>query len=70
MHHLPESVRSVLENLFKIDLSEYNGGDWWGLPLPGPYAVYQSARAAYVYANSDCTKHAESSALVDALRGL
>ena len=50
LFRLPESIRRVYADAFKIDLPTYNGDDSWSLPMPARFIVDQHAviRAADV----------------------
>ena len=67
---LPDSMRQVYSEIFKLDLPTFNGDDSWTLPMPSRFIVDQKdvIRAADV--NLDHTVRPEPDTAIEVLRGL
>ena len=67
---LPESMRRVYKESFKIDLPTYNGDDSWTLPMPARFIVDQHSVIQAADVNLDHTMRPEPASALDVLRKL
>ena len=67
---LPESIRRVYGEEFKIDLPTYNGDDSWSLPMASRFIVDQNAVIRAADVNLDHTMRPEPASALDVLRNL
>jgi peroxiredoxin len=65
---LPDSLRHVYSETFKLDLPTFNGDDSWTLPLPSRFIVDQQAVIRAADVNLDHTIRPEPDTAIDALR--
>jgi peroxiredoxin len=70
VHTLPEDLRRVYREHFKIDLPHYNGDDSWTLPLPARYVIAPGGVIASAEVNPDYTRRPEPAVTVDEVRRL
>jgi len=67
---LPDSMRRVYSETFKLDLPRFNGDDSWTLPMPSRFIVDQQAVIRAADVNLDHTVRPEPDTAVEALRNL
>ena len=67
---LAEDVRPIYLELFKIDLSRFNGDDSWTLPMPARFIIDQRSIIRAAEVNPDYTVRPEPSETVAALRAM
>ena len=67
---LPQSIRRVYADAFKIDLPKYNGDDSWSLPMPTRYIVDQHAVIRAAEVNLDHKVRPEPASALDVLKNL
>jgi peroxiredoxin len=67
VYRLPDELLPVYRR-WGIVLPERNGDDSWELPVPGTFVVGRDGFIRYAFADSDYTRRAEPSAILEALR--
>jgi peroxiredoxin len=67
---LPDSMRQVYSEIFKLDLPTFNGDDSWTLPMPSRFIVDQNGVIRAADVNLDHTVRPEPDTAVEVLRGL
>jgi len=67
---LPDSMRWVYKDIFKLDLPTFNGDDSWTLPMPSRFIVDQQAVIRAADVNLDHTVRPEPDTAVKVLRNL
>jgi peroxiredoxin len=67
---LPQSIRRVYSDEFKIDLPKYNGDDSWSLPMPARFIVDQHSIIRAAEVNLDHKVRPEPVSAIDVLRNL
>ena len=67
---LPDSMRQVYSETFKLDLPTFNGDDSWTLPMPSRFIVDQHAVIRAADVNLDHTVRPEPDTAIEVLRGL
>ncbi|NNL77383.1 MAG: redoxin domain-containing protein [Desulfobacterales bacterium] len=67
---LPESIRRVYADAFKIDLPTYNGDDSWSLPMPARFIVDQHGVVQAADVNLDHKVRPEPASVLDVLKNL
>ena len=67
---LPESMRWVYKDIFKLDLPTFNGDDSWSLPMPSRFIVDQQGVIRAADVNLDHTVRPEPETAIDALKKL
>ena len=65
---LPESMRWVYKDIFKLDLPTFNGDDSWTLPMPARFIVDQQAIIRAAEVNLDHTIRPEPDTAIEVLR--
>jgi peroxiredoxin len=65
---LPDSMRWVYSEIFKLDLPKFNGDDSWTLPMPSRFIVDQHADIRAADVNLDHTVRPEPDTAIEALR--
>ncbi len=63
---LAEELRPIYQQ-FGIDIPAYNGDGTFELPVPATYVVGQDGKIAYAFVNTDYTKRAEPSEVLQAI---
>ena len=63
---LPEVLRPIYDK-FGLDIPDHNGDDTFELPMPATYIINQQGKIIYHFVDSDYTKRAEPSELVEIL---
>ena len=67
---LPDSMRQVYSETFKLDLPTFNGDDSWTLPMFSRFIVDQQAVIRAADVNLDHTVRPEPDTAIEVLRGL
>lgn len=67
---LPDSMRWVYSEIFKLNLPTFNGDDSWTLPMPSRFIVDQDAVIRAAGVNLDHTVRPEPQTAIEVLRGL
>jgi peroxiredoxin len=67
---LPDSMRWVYGEIFKLDLPGFNGDDSWTLPMPARFIVDQHAVIRAADVNFDHTIRPEPDTAIEALKNL
>ena len=67
---LPDSMRWVYEDIFKLDLPAFNGDDSGTLPMPSRFIVDQQAVIRAADVNLDHTVRPEPDTAIEVLRNL
>ena len=67
---LPDSLRWVYSDIFKLDLPTFNGDDSWTLPMPSRFIVDQQAVILAADVNLDHTVRPEPDTAVEVLKTL
>jgi peroxiredoxin len=65
---LPDSMRRVYSETFKLDLPKFNGDDSWTLPMPSRFVVDQHALIRAADVNLDHTVRPEPETAIEVLR--
>jgi peroxiredoxin len=63
---LPEVLRPIYDN-FGLDIPDHNGDETFDLPMPATYIINQKGKIIYHFVDSDYTKRAEPSKLIDVI---
>jgi peroxiredoxin len=67
---LPDSMRWVYSEIFKLDLPAFNGDDSWTLPMPARFIVDQKGVIRAADVNLDHTVRPEPDTAIEVLKGL
>jgi len=67
---LPDSMRWVYSEIFKLDLPTFNGDDSWTLPMPSRFIVDRNAVIRAADVNLDHTVRPEPDTAIEVLKGL
>ena len=67
---LPDSMRRVYGDVFKLDLPAFNGDDSWSLPMPSRFIVDRQAVIRAADVNLDHTVRPEPDTALEVLRNL
>jgi peroxiredoxin len=65
---LPDSMRWVYSEIFKLDLPTFNGDDSWILPMPSRFIVDQHAVIHAADVNLDHTIRPETDTAIEVLK--
>lgn len=65
---LPDSMRWVYKDIFKLDLPTFNGDDSWTLPMPSRFIVDQQAIIRAADVNLDHTIRPEPDTAIEVLK--
>ena len=65
---LPDSIRRVYKDTFKLELPRFNGDDTWSLPMPSRFIVDQQAVIRAADVNLDQTVRPEPDTAIEALK--
>ena len=65
---LPDSLRWVYKDIFKLDLPTFNGDDSWSLPMPARFIVDQQAVIHAADVNLDHTVRPEPDTAIEVLK--
>ncbi|MGM7681312.1 peroxiredoxin-like family protein [Cytobacillus sp. Hm23] len=66
---VPQEVKEVYDE-FGLDLSEYNGGGNWLIPVPSTFMIDETSRIRFSYVNPNYMQRLEPEDLLTALRNL
>ncbi len=67
---VPESLRTLYEQKFDLDISEYNGEGRYGLPIPGTFVIDEEGVIRAAFADTDYKKRMEPGDIIKALADL
>ena len=67
---LPDSMRWVYRDIFKLDLPTFNGDNSWTLPMPSRFIIDQQAVIRAADVNLDHTVRPEPDTAIEVLRKL
>lgn len=67
---VPEEVKSLYRDRFKLDLERYNGEGRWELPVPATYVLDSMGVVRAGQADPDYSVRMEPSSILDALRAI
>jgi len=67
---LPDRMRWVYSDIFKLGLPTFNGDDSWALPMPSRFIVDQKGVIRAEDVNLDHTVRPEPDTAIEVLRGL
>ena len=67
---LPEKMRWVYREIFKLDIPKFNGDDFWMLPMPARFIVDQNAVIRAADVNLDHTVRPEPASAIEVLKKL
>ncbi len=65
---LPDSMKWVYSDIFKLNLPEFNGDDSWTLPMPARFIVDKRSIIIAADVNLDHTVRPEPETVLDALK--
>jgi len=65
---MPESMKWVYHDIFKLDLPKFNGDDSWMLPMPARFVLDQNAVIRAAQVNLDHTVRPEPIATIEILK--
>ena len=64
---VPDDLRRLYIEIFKLDLVRFNGDESWQLPIPATFVVDQGGTIVFVSADPDYTVRAEPSDILAAI---
>ncbi len=67
---LPPELHALYKEKFQLDITEYNGKDRLGLPVPGTFIIDQAGVVRAVFADTDYTQRMEPAEILAALDAL
>ncbi len=67
---VPDDLRRLYIEGFKLDLVRFNGDESWQLPIPATFVVDQGGTIVFASADPDYTVRAEPSDILAALPGI
>jgi peroxiredoxin len=67
---VPQELYELYKNQFNFDITEYNGKDRHGLPVPGTFVIDQDGIIQAAYAETDYKKRMEPEDIINALKAL
>lgn len=65
---MPEKMKWVYRDIFKLDLPKFNGDDSWMLPMPARFVLDQNAVIRAAQVNLDHTVRPEPAATIGILK--
>ena len=65
---VPQEVHELYKNRFNFDITDYNGKDRFGLPVPGTFVIDQNGIIQAVYAETDYKKRMEPADIIRSLK--
>ena len=65
---VPQEVHELYKNRFNFDITDYNGKDRFGLPVPGTFVIDQDGIIQAVYAETDYKKRMEPADIIRSLK--
>jgi len=67
---VPQELHELYKNRFSFDITDYNGIDRLGLPVPGTFVIDQDGIIRAAYAETDYKKRMEPDDIINALKAL
>jgi peroxiredoxin len=67
---VPLELHELYKNRFNFDITDYNGKDRLGLPVPGTFVIDQDGIIRTAYAETDYKKRMEPEDIINALEAL
>jgi peroxiredoxin len=67
---VPQELHELCKNRFNFDITDYNGIDRLGLPVPGTFVIDQDGIVRAAYAETDYKKRMEPEDIINALKAL
>ncbi len=67
---VPEALREMYIQDFKLDIADYNGTGRYGLPVPGTFVIDRQGIVRAAFADTDYKKRMEPAAIIAALANL
>ena len=61
-------MHELYKNRFNFDITDYNGKDRFGLPVPGTFVIDQDGIIQAVYAETDYKKRMEPADIIRSLK--
>jgi peroxiredoxin len=65
---MPEKMKWVYRDIFKLDLPEFNGDNSWMLPMPARFVIDQNAIIQCAQVNLDHTMRPEPATTIEVLK--
>ena len=65
---VPQELHELYRNRFNFDITDYNGKDRLGLPVPGTFVISQDGVIRAAYAKTDYKKRMEPKDILEALK--
>jgi peroxiredoxin len=65
---MPEKMKWVYRDIFKLDLPKFNGDDLWMLPMPARFVLDQNAVIRSAQVNLDHTVRPEPATTIEVLK--
>ncbi len=65
---VPQELHELYKNRFNFDITDYNGKNRLGLPIPGTFVIAQSGIIRAAYAKTDYKKRMEPEDIIKALK--
>ena len=67
---VPQELHELYKNKFSFDITDYNGKNRLGLPVPGTFVIDQDGIIRAAYAETDYKKRIEPEDIINALKSL
>ena len=67
---VPQELHELYKNRFSFDITDYNGKNRLGLPVPGTFVIDQDGIIRAAYAETDYKKRMEPEDIINALKAL
>ena len=67
---VPQELHELYKNKFSFDITDYNGKNRLGLPVPGTFVIDQDGIIRAAYAETDYKKRMEPEDIINALKAL
>jgi peroxiredoxin len=65
---VPQELHELYKNRFNFDITDYNGKNRFGLPVPGTFVIDQDGTIKAAYAKTDYKKRMEPEDIIKALK--
>ena len=65
---VPQELHELYKKRFNFDITDYNGKDRFGLPVPGTFVIDQNGIIQAVYAETDYKKRMEPADIIRSLK--
>ena len=65
---VPQDLHELYKNRFNFDITDYNGKNRLGLPVPGTFVIDQEGIIKAAYAKTDYKKRMEPADIIKALK--